>query len=583
MTNAQTALSASTRSFQNHTREYIPNLQNAAASLLDILEQAYHLRTTVSTQSQTYLQRLSSAQERMVSIGPRLAEADDFFAQSQHSYDLLQGLPVLAKRYGEGLLEGFRRGLWKVRRARQLEKARQEVALLRAQERRARKAWGDVSSDGGVVWGFVDELSSDEDANSPPNGVDSEGSPVNRKDIEKYISTISKGTLFESTAQSLKEHLQVLLSSIGSQDAATSLIRRDSSDGELPPVRTREGSGIYEQLLQDKQRAEERARNFESRVKNLEEMLHRQFRTPPRNFSPVPVTNSSGVSPQLRGTEFDEHPLLGRSMIRTTSGTEPLQKKIAELEREKEELMERLNDTEGTKNDLMANLEEQTKLFQAEREDLVREKNDLERQIERHETEINRYEELVPKMESEVDTLRTGRQNLLREMNLLQTESGAKIKELEEAKVAVEERVRSLERDGESAAVEQERITGEWRKASTAAEDAHIEIEKFRRLSDENKVEHDRLHEVQEELRTATAKLGDLEQQQKTMEEQNSMAVKVLHNELSTLRDRIADILGLEKRRWETDSLLHAVTQKLATKDQKVNEVLLLSHTILTS
>ena len=508
----------------------------------------------------------------MVSIGPRLAEADDFFAQSQYSYDLLQSLPDLAKRYGEGLLEGFRRGLWKVRRARQLEKARQEVALLRAQERRARKAWGDVTSDGGVIWGFVNELSSDEDANSATNG-DSEGSPVNRKDIEKYISAISKGALFESTTQSLKEHLQVLLSSTGSQDAATSPIRRDSSDGELPPVRTREGSGIYEQLLQDKQRAEERARNFESRVKNLEEMLHRQFRTPPRNFSPIPVTNSSGVSPQLRGTEFDEPALLGRSMIRTASGTEPLQKRIAELEREREELMERLNDTEGTKNDLMANLEEQTKLFQAEREDLVREKNDLERQIERHETEINRYEELVPKMESEVDTLRTGRQNLLREMNLLQTESGAKIKELEEAKVAVEERVRSLERDGENAAAEQERITGEWRKASTAAEDAHIQIDKFRRLSDENKVKHDRLQELQEEVRTATAKIVDLEQQQKTMEEQNTIAVKVLHDELSTLRDRVADILGLEKRRWETDSLLHAVAQKLASKDQKINEV----------
>lgn len=504
----------------------------------------------------------------MVSIGPRLAEADDFFAQSQQSYDLLQRLPVLAKRYGEGLMEGFRRGLWKIRRARQLERARQEVALLRAQERRARKAWGDVTSDGGVVWGFVDELSEDEDVNSPTNGVDSEGFPVNRKDIEKYISAISKAALFAATAQSLKEHLQVLLSSIGSRDSSP--LRVESPEGELPPVRSREGSGIYEQLLQDKQRAEERARNFESRVKNLEEMLHRQFRTSPRNFSPVPITNSTGGSPQLRGTEFDEHPLLGRSMIRTVSGTEPLQKKIAELEREKGEVMERLNDTEGTKNDLMANLEEQTKLFQGEREDLVREKNDLVRQIERHEAEINRYEELVPKMESEIDTLRTGRQNLLREMNLLQTESGAKIKELEEARATVEERVRTLEKDGESAAAETEWITGEWRKAITATDDAHLEIEKFRRLSDENKVEHDKLHQLQNDLHMATAKVDDLEQQLKTVEDQNNTAVKLLHDELSTFRDHIADILGLEKRRWETDSLLHAVTQKL----QKLNDVL---------
>ena len=508
----------------------------------------------------------------MVSIGPRLAEADDFFVQSQQSYDLLQDLPVLAKRYGEGLLEGFRRGLWKIRRVRQVEKARQEVALLRAQERRARKAWGDVSSDGGVVWGFVDELSSDEDASSPTNGVDSEGSAVNRKDIEKYISIVGKAALFESTAQSLKDHLQVLLSSI--ESPATSPIRLDSSDGELPPVRTRQGSGIYEQLLQDKQRAEEQARNFESRVKNLEEMLHRRIRTPPRNFTPIPVTNSASASPKVRGAEFDEHPLLGRSMIRTDSGTEALHKRIAELEREKEELVGRLNDTEGTKNDLMANLEEQTKLFQAEREDLVREKNDLEAQIERNEMEITRFEELVPKMESEVDTLRTGRQNLLREMNLLQTESGAKIKELEDAKTAVEERIRILEKDGENAAAETERIAGEWRKASSAAEDAHLEIEKFRRLSDENKIEHEKLDELQEELLAATTKNADLQQMQRAMEEQNAMAVKVLHDELSTLRERIADILSLEKRRWETDSLLHAVTQHFTAKNQKVSEVL---------
>src|SRR5216110_989980 len=146
MTNVHTAISASLRSFQNHSREYIPSIQNAAASLLRNLESAYRLRHNVSTQSQTYLQRLSSAQERMVSIGPRLAEADGFFESSEQMYNLLQEVENLAKRYGEGLLEGFRRGLWKIRRVKRLERTRKEIALLRAHEAQARKAWREASS-----------------------------------------------------------------------------------------------------------------------------------------------------------------------------------------------------------------------------------------------------------------------------------------------------------------------------------------------------------------------------------------------------------------------------------------------------
>jgi DNA repair exonuclease SbcCD ATPase subunit len=575
MTNVHTASSASTRSFQNHTREYIPNIQNASTSLLRNLESAYKRRNAVSMQSQTYLQRLSIAQERMVSIGPRLAEADDFFTSSQKSFDLLQEVETLAKQYGEGLLEGFRRGLWKVRRAKKIERARQEIALLRAHERQARKAWGEVSSDAnGVIWGFMEELSEDEDTSASMNGVaeDSDSSPVSRKDIEKYISTISKAPLFETAEQSLKDHLSVLLISIQAQnDVGTSPLRQDSSDGELPPFKTREGSEIYEQLLQDKTRAEERARNFESRVKNLEEMLHRQFRTPPRHFTPIPTNTTTTL--QHRTDLFDE-PLLGGSVIRTQSPE--LTKRIQDLEREKSELLDRINDTERTKNDLLANLEEQTKLFQVEREDLVRKQHGLERDLERREQEITTYD----KMEEEMELLKRGKQTLLREMNLLQTESGAKIKELEDAKNFAENRVSELEKDGESAAADVERITGEWKKASSAVDDANVELEKFRRLSDEHKAEHDRLEQLEKELQAAQEKIKEIEEEKKAAVEDQSTAVNAIRYELSTLRDRIVDILGLEKRRWETESLLHAISQKLAAKDQRVIDVIPL-HTLL--
>lgn len=577
------AMSSAIRSFQNHNREYIPNIQATASSLLESLRAVYELRLKISTQSQSYLQRLSSAQERMVSIGPQLQEVDDLFGNSQDSYDLLKEVETLTEGYGEGLQEGFRRGLWKTRRAKRLDRVKEEIASLRSQERQARKAWGEVSANGGVVWSFIDNLSDEEDPPTPTsNGLrdtDSESS-VTRKDMETFILEISKSPLFESIALSLKEHLQILIASIQTPqiDVATSPLRLTTSD-EIS-LKTREGSEIYEQLLRDKTRAEDRARNFESRVKNLEEMLHRQFRTPPRNFSPIPGmgTGSGPGSPRSQMDGFDGAVgmgmMLGGSILRTTSpDVGVLQKRIMELEREKAGMIEQLTDAEGTKRDLMANLEEQSKLFQAEREDLLREKHDLERDAERFEAEINRFEEMVPKMESEMDALRKGKQTLLREMNLLQTESGAKIKELEDAKATSEDKLLALQRDGEKTAAEQERITGEWRKASSAAENAQEELEKVRRLSDEHKVDHKKMQQLEEAVRIAEEELERAKAERETASQEQLSLLNSAREEIVGLRERIADILGLEKRKWETDSLIHAIGQKLAAKDQRVTEV----------
>lgn len=493
------------------------------------------------------------------------------FNQSRQSYDLLLDIETLTEKYGEALLEGFRRGLWKIRRQKRLEKAQEEISILRAQEQRARTAWADVATDGHIAWVFVDGLSEDDGPISPLLDGESE-SPVTRKDIEKFIATISKTQLFESMAQNFKERLSILVTSVQTPaiDVGTSPLRLDASDAELPAFKTREGSEIYEQLLRDKTRAEERARNFESRVKNLEEMLHRQIRTPPKNFSPIPSTASTSTGPQLRNDGYDEQPLLGRSVVRASSPDFiVLQKRVEELEREKAGLAERVTEAEGVKADVMANLEEQAKLFQKEREDLNRKTNDLEREVERCEGEVNRFEELVPKMESEMETLKKGRQNLLREMNLLQTESGAKIKELEDAMAFAEEKVAQLENHAETAAAETERITDEWRKASMAAEDATVQLEKFRRLNDENMVEQGKVEHLEAEVQRVKQIIGDLEAEKA----KHVDAVDSIKNEFSSLRERVAEIIGLEKRRWESESLLHAVGQKIAFKDQHLKEV----------
>ena len=503
---------------------------------------------------------------------------------SAQDYAALQGIEGLARGYGEALLEGFRRGLWKLRRAKKIERTKQEIALLRAHERRARKAWADTTADEtGIQWSLSTDLSDDDDRESPTTSVngdstsDTDPGTVSRKEIEKYISTISKSPLFHPTSENLKEHLSILLASLQSAQIEVGTSPLQTSEHDLPSLKTREGSGIYEQLLQDKARAEEKARNFESRVKNLEEMLHRQFRTPPRNFSPIPVVHSSAsTSPQPRSEGTFEEPMLGRSIHALPLDA---QKRISVLEGERDMLAGRLGEVEGTKNDLMANLKEQTKLFQIEREDLRRKNTDLERELERRETDVER----VVEMEEELESLRKGRQTLLREMNLLQMETGAKIRELEEAKAGAEERVVTLEENERTAAAETERMTGELRKASVAADDAIVELEKVRRLSDEHKAEREKLESVVEELREAKGIIGRFEAEKMMIQQGHLAELNDVRGELAALRDCVVATLGLEKRRWETESLIHAVRQKAASKDQQATEVTPEKQTQLTA
>jgi len=152
-------------------------------------------------------------------------------------------------------------------------------------------------------------------------------------------------------------------------------------------------------------------------------------------------------------------------------------------------------------------------------------------------------------------------------------ETGAKIRELEEAKGQAEMRVAALEANERTVVAETERITGELRKASIAADDAVVELEKVRRMSDEHKAEREKLEAVVDELQVAKSIIAAFEAEQTTIQQANSAALSAVREELGSLRDCIVSTLALEKRRWETESLIHAIRQKAASKDQHATEV----------
>jgi len=90
------------------------------------------------------------------------------------------------------------------------------------------------------------------------------------------------------------------------------------------------------------------------------------------------------------------------------------------------------------------------------------------------------------------------------------------------------------------------------------------------------------MQELEKAIKEAKDDLARARAERETASREQLSVLNALREEIDGLRERIADIIGLEKRKWETDSLIHAVRQKLAASDQRLTEVFY-SMTLLTT
>ncbi|MCJ1282501.1 oligomeric, coiled-coil, peripheral membrane protein [Xylographa opegraphella] len=409
-----------------HTRNFLPSLIETATETGQLLQKTIDRKNIVMQSALIYMQGISTIESALAELKPRLA-ALNIGDEDGHALDII-GLPrLLPSLYGSLLIEGVRRHEWDKKMTADSSTLAEEMGIHKEEEERRRKRWLKMMSNhlrpealDGKAMGIEINLKAQES-----------GWPrITRDNINDFLSVLESVGGQNITIKEVQEALKSL-------DAPTrQQIRRSTTfkNGSVQEAAfgrnsllLRGDDDLLRSLQSDKSKLEDRLKGSESRIRKLEDLLHRQSQiTKPSGGNPPgpssgsalerhavsPVFNQTSSSPKAQDNSSRHSSISSRRFSANHAMEEKalamrLVKLEAELISEKtkssqieaasgdhakalEELRSQIQEALSTKKDLLDNFEAQQHEFDDERRLFVDENNKLKLRLEELEEELDR-------------------------------------------------------------------------------------------------------------------------------------------------------------------------------------------------
>ena len=425
LANSSKSVSQASKMALLHTRNYLPSLTESSAELDALQRRSVEQRNASAAAAVQQLQAVSSIESMLASVNPQLAGLD-IGPEGLAAFGLLGSASRLPVIYGSLLVESVRRREWNEKIKKDSFSLAEELAVYNAEEERRRKRWqrsiGDfihTDSPDGKALGVEVNLQGDEQA----------WPQVKRAEIDDYLKTLKA---YDGLADAIREISQLTaeLDRPTRQQSKRARAFKNGSIHDLAIGRSslllRGDDDSVRSLKDEKSKLEDRLKGSESRVRKLEDLLHRQShmsRAPSANvFQPAsnhgseqqPTTSPGGQpsSPRPQDSLSRRSSVSSRRFSSNQNGEErALVQRMVSLEAEiiaereraagfqkeavarKEALreMEKRNEEAiSTKQDLMGNLESQQRDFVDERRLLESEIDKLKLKLEELEDELDR-------------------------------------------------------------------------------------------------------------------------------------------------------------------------------------------------
>jgi len=354
---------------------------------------------------------------------------NDFEKDSSRAYQLLTLVVHLPSIYSTFLVECVRRKEWNDRMRNDGTQLAEELAGLREEEEKRRKRWYKMTTQGGEL--SVDFLPVESntggiilDLNLVPESP--EWPDVLRGELDSLLTNLKGVDGLESVAKDLAQQMIDLDKPSRRQQRAMTptLATRAFKMGSIHEAALassslfkngieKDDATLLKKLQADRSKWDDRAKMYESRIRKLEDLLHRQRSggtaggvqfnqinpttvSSPLTAEPMSRTNSqgaNGVSSAARDrrsslSETAEKQYLTRiSMLEKNLSDEretttQMQQDAQKWEESEKDLNRRVTEADQTKNDLMANLEAKQLEFNDERNVLQAQLRDLEEQLD---------------------------------------------------------------------------------------------------------------------------------------------------------------------------------------------------------
>ncbi|KAJ5167968.1 uncharacterized protein N7482_003562 [Penicillium canariense] len=575
--NNQKMLANISRLALNHTQNLLPSILDLSAELHHALEQAVRRRGAAEKAALQHMRTISSIESRLADAHTQLVN----FGTDSNAFDILYAVFQMPMVYGSVLIESVRRREWNDKIKTDSLTLAEEMAILRDEEQRRRKKW--VKSMGDFI-SFGDSITPGIELNL--QGQDDEWPAVNRKEIEIYIENLRNKHALANIADDLSQQLKDLDAPTRQQRRRAKAFKNGSVFDLSRSSMLLRGDDMVRSLQEEKGKLEERLKGSDSRIRKLEDLLHRQshlsrpssgnfgpdFPSSPASPHPDALSRRSSVSSRrVSMTQSPEDRALVQRIVsleaELNTERETVQRLHKEAYAERQSNSDKYQEAQSTKKDLIGNLEARQREFEDERRYL--------------EAEVRKFKLRTEEVEEELDRLIDSRDHEKQEaderIHQLETDlQTAHDNTAEETRKAsgLNERIESLqrnERDLQSKIDDFEHQRGEW---SRKDQDHYNALQAaFMSLSPGGSVPSEvpgiiKAIEVLSEglsihARSAEASASKAMAENKALEERIAQLEFELEGRLKVADDREAEVTRLTEKLKETKSNLNVTRTEL--------------------
>lgn len=388
-----------------HTSNLLPGLVEISDECRQMFNDAVGHRQVLLQECFSALRRVSGIQSRLGALSAKVHDLG-MSEVGQSSMDALSRIFHLPTAYGYMLIEAIRRSEWSEKMRTDLQSLKDDISQQKDDEVRRRKKW--MATMKGLL---SEEVHSDENLLDLNFSTPANAWPfVTRDEIFSYVDDL-RALGIDEAVQEITQALRGLDGPSKSRKPKSRTFKNGSVH-DLGQGSILAHNEDYRSLQDENTRLEDKLRASDSRIRKLEDLLHRQSqlaRAPSGTFvpgldferqppSPGPGTprpgdvlsrRSSASARRLSNQAPDEKAMVQRIVSLEAQITKLQQEAHAER-RSSTESRDKMQEAESVKQDLMANFEAQRQEFDDERQRLEDDNHELKVRLEEIDEELDR-------------------------------------------------------------------------------------------------------------------------------------------------------------------------------------------------
>ncbi|KAJ4145080.1 hypothetical protein LMH87_003940 [Akanthomyces muscarius] len=496
---SQRDLAQASKVASNHTERLVPNLRKRAKEMDEMLYYATSARNSIATESMSFMKAITEITAQHTSVRNQISVLNSS-EDDMTTFDYLRLIYQLPYMYASFVVETIRRREWMDKVKLDSSTLANEMALFQDEEAKRRRRWQKMV--GSTYGPELDTNVMGLEVNLL--GEDEPWPLLSKDDLDDFIQHLRAQDTDETLLEDITKLVQELVSPTKQQSKRLKAFKNGSiHEAALgrSGLMIRGDDDLLRSLQDDKSKLESKLKTAESRVRRLEDLLHRQSQASRHgNLFQPPVMQPQerpGSSASIRSNRIDDR-------RRSSDGADPLLRRIAQLENdlreEKQrstnlqkdadakstqhnEIQRQMDEANSTKKDLMENMEALKREFMDERKSLEDDIKGLKARLEETEDDIEHfgesrenekasYDEKMQALEDEV-------QRLKKEHNDENLKSQGQVEFLRKEAQLQREKMDASDRLVQTTKEEHHSIT---RKLQEAEDTAEKQVELLRKL-----------------------------------------------------------------------------------------------------